>query len=268
MNGKTITLIGGGNMGQTIARALIQTKQFKTHSVRISTPRTSHLSKDIKKTVQIYTSNAEACKDTHIIMLCIKPQIAKQVLAEIKPHLKNQLVVSIMAGISLSTLAKNIPERVSIIRCMPNLCAAVHESMTVWVRNKHVSEEQIKIIKKVFRTFGKETELLHESDINSVTALSGSGPAYFFYLVQILEEVGKEMSLPSNIVKTIIQQTLFGTAKMLQTTELSPEILRKQVTSKGGTTEAAFHILYQKNIARIIKEAVCAARLRAQQLSQ
>ena len=173
LENKKIAIIGYGNMGRAIARCL--------------------LNKKIVKRSQLYISNSSdentiAVMKSQIIILCIKPQNMISVITDIANitdiTIIDKLFISIAAGISINTIQKYLGHDAKIIRVMPNLCARVGESMSCWIKNKQVAIQQIKIIKSILKSFGQELEMKDENDLNKVTAISGSGPAYLFYFIE------------------------------------------------------------------------------------
>ena len=173
-----IAIIGYGNMGRAIARGLLNKKIVKLSQLHISN------SAD---------ENATVFMKSQIIILCVKPQIISRVIADIMDitdiKIMDKLFISVAAGISINSLQKQLGEEAKIIRVMPNLCAQIGESMSCWVKNEQVTLLDEKIIKTVLESFGCQLEMKDENDLNKVTAISGSGPAYIFYFIPQPESI-------------------------------------------------------------------------------
>lgn len=249
---KKIAIIGMGNMGRAMAHGILKHKIVHSKNLILSNSS---------------TDNRQAVKNSDIVIVAVKPQVAHIVCEQIKDVItKKHLAISVMAGISIGTIESIFGKPVPIIRSMPNVCASIGESMTGWIGNTAVSSCNIDDARAIFKSFGEEIMLKKEEQINIVTAVSGSGPAYMFYLAENMIDAAVEMGLPETIAKQMVKQTLSGSAKILHSSDETPAELRKKVTSKGGTTEAAFALLYRKNAARIIIDAIIAARQRADNL--
>lgn len=179
----------------------------------------------------------------------------------------DKLFISVAAGISISTIQRYLGHDARIIRAMPNLCARVGESMSCWVKNKQVTLQDAKIIKTILESFGRQLEMKEEDDLNKVTAISGSGPAYLFYFIEAFIEASQRIGLDHEISKLLVMQTLKGTLSTLLQSQADVEELRKQVTSKGGTTQAAIHVLERGDFKKILYKAVQSAYNRSIELN-
>lgn len=247
-----IAIIGAGNMGQAIAQGLLSKKIITHDQLMLTNTKTRN--------------NKEAVANADIIILAIKPQMAHLVLDEIKEEVKNQLVISIMAGITIDTLQQKLGKRIGVVRVMPNLGAKVGKSMSVWVKSKEVIAEHKVIVKAILEAIGTELELQEEQQINMATAISGSGPAYFFYLTELLEKAAEELGFSHEKAGLLAIQTMLGSAELLRVSQVSAEELRHAVTSKGGTTEAALSIFDKQKLGKRFVLAVKAAYNRAKEL--
>lgn len=247
-----IAVIGVGNMGQAIVSGLLRQKIVSKNNLFLS-----NSSKDNKKV----TENSE------IIILAVKPQQIKKVLLDINDVVSSrQLIISISAGVQIITIKECLNKSQSVIRVMPNLCALVSKSISVWVKSKEVSQSQAKLAKQILKSFGEEVQIEKESDLNKVTAISGSGPAYLFYLVELLEQSAVKIGLDKDMASKLALQTIIGSAQLLENTNKKANILRTEVTSKGGTTEAAFKEFAKSNLNEVFLRGVKAAYKRAQKL--
>lgn len=250
---KNIAIIGAGNMGLRIAQSLLVKKIVLKNQVSLTSSTTKN--------------NREVVQKSDIIILAVKPQQMKDVLHEIKDVIsKNQLCISIAAGVTLEAVERILGEGMHIARVMPNLAVQVGQSVSGWIVNKNTTLEEKNIVQMILRAIGEEIEVDTEGQLDIFTAISGSGPAYFFYITQLLQEIGKHMGLSDDIAEKLAQQTLLGSAEIVRQTRGNAKNLRDSVTSKGGTTEAAFTKFEKGNLDKLFKEGVLAAYRRAKDL--
>ena len=269
MLNKKITIIGAGNMGQAIAHGLLQKKAVKPKNLVLADSATQKLNNFKKLRVVIEKNNQKACTKSDIILLAVKPQALEEVLEGIKDSTtKDQLIISIAAGISIKKIKNILGTKQPVVRVMPNLCAQIGESMSGWVKSKEVSAKQVQDVKIILDSIGTEIEFKKEDKIDKVTAVAGSGPAYIFYLVEILEKSATKLGFKKNDAKVLAQNTLIGAAKFLVDSADSANSLRRKVTSKGGTTEAAFKKINNSQFEKIFVGAVKAAYERAKSFSK
>ncbi|MDP8211822.1 MAG: pyrroline-5-carboxylate reductase [Candidatus Zapsychrus exili] len=256
-----IAFIGAGNMGEAILSKVV--KDFRVSVFEKDKQRLRFLKRrypvkvpDLKITVM----------EADIIILAVKPQNFNEVLKNIKEYItKDKLVISIAAGVT----AKFIEQRLGnarVVRTMPNLPAKVGEAITAISKGKFAKVSDVKIATKIFNLIGK-TIVVDEKWIDSVTAVSGSGPAYVFLFVEWLISSAKSLGFKENQARDLAYQTLKGSVKLLDETKEKPEVLRKKVTSKGGTTEAALRILFKAKINKTFEKAIKKAKSRAKELS-
>lgn len=248
LENKQIAIIGYGNMGRAIVQGLLNRKTVKRSQL--------HISNSSGK-------NATAVMKSQIIILCVKPQIMSRVIADITVItdiiIMNKLFISVAAGISLDSIQNKLDTKAKMIRVMPNLCARVGESMSCWVKNKRVTLHDTNIVIAILESFGRQLEMVNENDLNKATAISGSGPAYIFYFIEAFIEASRSLGLGDDASKLLVTQTLKGSLLTLFQSHESVAELRKQVTSKGGTTEAAINIFEKKGFKQILFEAVQSA---------
>lgn len=247
-----IAVIGIGNMGQAIVSGLLKHKVVSRKNLYLS-----NSSKNNKRVI----------KDAEIIILAVKPQVIEQVLLKIKEVIStNQLIITIAAGVKINTIKKLLNRNQPIIRVMPNICAVIGKSISVWLKSKEVSKMQIKKAKIILGCLGQEVYIEKESDLDKVTAISGSGPAYVFYLAELLEEFAIKRGFNKDIATKLARQTIIGSAYLLESTTKSATSLRSEVTSKGGTTEAAFKEFAKGGLDRVFLKGIKAAYKKAQEL--
>ena len=222
----------------------------------------------INKRYKVLTtlSNSKAVKKSDIVIFAIKPQGIKCVLRELKPDLKNKLIISIAAAIKIDYIKKAAGAK-RIIRVMPNTPALAGYGITAICSDRNVKTSDLKIADEIFGSVGK-TVHLKEKYIDAVTAVSGSGPAYFYLLMEAMTEAAISSGINRRIAEGLVSQTALGASVLQQASKLSSSALRKKVTSKGGTTEAALKVFERKGFKEIVKDAIKAAKKRAQQLSE
>lgn len=253
LENKRIAIIGYGNMGKAIAHGLLEKKIIKKTSLIISNSS---------------SENKEAVIKSQIIILCVKPQDMISVIAGITDiTIIDKLFISIAAGISITTIQNYLGSASKIIRVMPNLCTRVGESMSCWIKNKQVTLHDTIIVKAILGAFGRQLEMKNENDLNKVTAISGSGPGYFFYFIEAFIEASRSLGLDDETSKLLVMQTLKGSLLTLFQTETNVEELRKQVTSKGGTTESAISVFEKREFKQIFYKAVQSAYNRCIELN-
>lgn len=264
-----VAFIGAGQMGGALLRGMLGAGVLKAENVWVSdkdSEKTSRLKEELG--VQTTSRNKEAVEKAEIVFLAIKPQQLEEVISETTGVLhKEQLIVSILAGVSTGLVGNKLGGGYHIIRVMPNSPALVGKSISVISRGREALPQEEKLVGELFSAVG-EVVFLDEDFQNKVTALSGSGPAYFYLLVEKLVEAGKRLDLSQEIASKLIFQTIAGAVEMLQKTNRSPEELRKMVTSPGGTTEAALEVFQREDFGEIVWKAVDAAVKRAQELGR
>jgi len=255
-------------MGQALAQAFIAMKIVKANQLRICDRHLEKLQQLKEVGVEIFEDTKLAVHNSDIVILAIKPKDVQSVLLEIKDVLSiKTLIISICAGIRISSITDIIGTKVSIVRAMPNTPVKVGAGMTGWYCNSLVTSQNKKTVKTLFTTLGKELEVSEEKLIDVITAVSGSGPAYFYFFLEAMIQGGLKLGLTQDESVHISLQTFIGAAELLKQTGSTPESLRRAVTSKGGTTEAALQSFQNNNLPEIVSEAMNRAYLRAQELS-
>lgn len=279
--GNTIGFIGGGNMGEAMAGALINAGRFSPDQVgisEISPDRRDYLKK--RYGVQVGTDNPELFVRSDIVVLAVKPQQMAEVLKGLAgdPRYRidgRKLVISIAAGIPLQSIAdilypplsQSQQEKLPLIRVMPNTPALVLAGMAGISPNPHAGEADMALAKALLQTMG-EVLSFDEDELDAVTGVSGSGPAYVFYLAEGMIAGGIAAGLSPEASKTLTLATIRGALRLMEAGTDSPEALRRKVTSPHGTTEAALKVLEGHGVKDRIQEAVVAAKDRSVALSQ
>lgn len=264
---KKLAIIGVGNMGSAIVAGLLAKKTIQPQNLILFDPASPHVVKYKKHGAVAAKNLHEAVKNAEIVLLAVKPQIFPTLLADLKKTIKkDQLIISIAAGVEIKSIKKIIGNSQPVIRVMPNLCATVQEAISVWIKSPEVSPDYQLILEKILNAFGKEIELKNEALMDAVTAISGSGPAYIFYLCELLEESALKLGLPQDLASVLARQTVVGSAVLLSRSDLPAKELRRQVTSKGGTTEAAIETFENNKLDELFFKGIKAAENRSKKL--
>jgi len=211
-------------------------------------------------------SNQDAVKYSDVFFLAVKPYQIEAVLKEIAGQVKQtQLVISIAAGIKTQKI-ENYLNKAHVVRVMPNTPALIGEGAIAICRGRSATSSDIKIAGKLLSSCGIVVDVA-EKDMDAVTVVSGSGPAYIFYIAEVMRETAEKLGMQKDDAKKLVNQTLLGASKMLVLSGDEPENLRQKVTSKGGTTEAAFKVLAGKKFGKIFEKAIFAASQKSKELS-
>lgn len=270
MNTQKIGFIGGGNMASSLISGLIASG----HSPQDLW--VSDINQDALKVlaenlnVNTSTNNDDIINAVDVVVLAVKPQIlstvAKNATASIQQ--KQPLVVSIAAGISQQSLSQCLGNNIAIVRCMPNTPALVLTGATALHANAQVTAEQHDLAENIMRSVGIALWVNDESELDVVTAVSGSGPAYYFLLMEAMEKAAIEMGMNEVTARLLVQQTALGAAKIALESSESPEQLRKRVTSPGGTTQQALETFEEGGFTALVSKALHAARDRSIEMSK
>ena len=203
------------------------------------------------------------------IIFAIKPQVAESILPDYKAFAGRSLFISIIAGKTIAFFEKHLGSNAAIIRTMPNLPVIIGKGLIIWHKNQNVSEEQSNVISQIFSRTGKHEEIADEAQLDAVTAISGSGPAYVFLFIECLTKAGIELGLDENMAEKLALYTVSGSAELAINSDKPVDSLRKQVTSPKGTTEAALKILMDNDdMQQLISKAADAACKRSMELSE
>lgn len=268
-NKHKIAFLGGGNMAEAMIAGLLKSGSARRKDI-VAADVSSKRRKYLKNKYGISTEpgNQEAVKGSGTVVLAVKPQVMEEVLKAVGALVvPGQLVVSIAAGITTRYIEKFLKSGVAVVRAMPNTPLLAGAGATAVCRGKFASKKHLNAAKNIFSVSGTVVETT-EDRINAVTALSGSGPAYVFYMAELLKSVGVEMGLKENVADALARQTIFGAGLMLKEQDTEAQDLRRMVTSPGGTTEAALKYLHKNRFAEIFKSAVKQAKKRAGALSK
>lgn len=265
-----IGFIGGGNMASSLISGLIASGHSPQDLwVSDINPETLKVLADNLK-VNTSTNNDDIINAVDVIVLAVKPQILSSVAKNAATSIqrKQNLVVSIAAGISQHSLSQWLGDNIAIVRCMPNTPALVLTGATALHANAQVTTEQHDLAENIMRSVGITLWVNDESELDVVTAVSGSGPAYYFLLMEAMEKVAIDMGMSEITARLLVQQTALGAAKIALESSESPEQLRKRVTSPGGTTEQAIETFEQGGFTALVSKALHAARNRSIEMSK
>ena len=263
----TVTAIfGAGVMGETLLSGLVRSGRDVADLV-ITEKRVEHAQRLNAKYGVAVLENAPAAEQADVIVLVVKPQDMDGLLFEIKDHVvPGNLVVSLAAGITTTYLESRLPEGSSVVRVMPNTPALVDQGMAAISPGRHCTQEHLQEAEAMLRSCGKVVQV-PEKYQDAVTAISGSGPAYIFYVVEAMIEAGVVLGMPRDTSTELVVQTLYGAATMLKETGQHPTVLREQVSSPGGTTVAALRQLDDHKVRAAFITAMEAAASRSRELA-
>jgi pyrroline-5-carboxylate reductase len=266
---QSIAFIGAGNMATALIKGLIA-KGYPCAKIWASDPNAEQLEKlKIDTNINITTDNPAVIREADVVVLAVKPQLVDKVLEPLQKALnaKAVLLISIAAGISIKTLESLSSNSQAIVRCMPNTPALVEAGASALYANTCASEDQRQQAQSILSAVGMVCWLQDESDIDTVTALSGSGPAYFFLFIEALQAAAIAQGLDPAIANKLALQTAFGAAKLALSGDGDVAELRRKVTSPGGTTEAALAQFEKDDFSNIIARAVAKAKARSEELA-
>lgn len=259
-------IFGAGVMGETLVSGLL--RSGRDPGTLVVTGRTRERVEVLAERHGVRAlSNPEAAALAETLVLCVKPQDMAALLDEIRHHVQpGNTVVSLAAGITTEFLESRLPEGTSVVRVMPNTPALVDQGMAGISPGRHCTDDHLAEAEALLRSCGKVVRLA-EKHLDAVTAISGSGPAYIFYVVEAMIEAGVVLGLPRATATELVVQTLYGAATMLKETQEHPTVLREQVSSPGGTTVAALRQLDDHKVRAAFVNAMEAAAARSKQLA-
>jgi pyrroline-5-carboxylate reductase len=260
-------IIGAGVMGETLLSGLVRAGR-RVDQLMVGEKRAERARELEERYGVAVVSNREAATKADTVALVVKPQDMGDVLDEIAPDLRaGQLVVSLAAGITTAFIESRVPAGVAVVRVMPNTPALVDEGMAAIAPGSHCDESHLAEAESLMASTGKVLRI-PEKQMDAVTAISGSGPAYIFFVVESMIEAGVHLGLPRATATELVVQTLVGSAAMLRETGTHPVVLREQVTSPGGTTASALRELEIHKVRAAFLAAMEAARDRSRELAE
>ena len=267
MTGSTVAILGAGVMGETLLSGLIRAGR-PVADLLVGERRPERAAELEERYGVAVVGNVEAARKADTVALVVKPQDMDEVLSEIAPVLREgQLVVSLAAGITTAFMEARLPSGVAVVRVMPNTAALVDEGMAAISRGSHCDEAHLAEVESLMGSIGRVIRI-PERQQDAVTAISGSGPGYIFFVVESMIEAGVHLGLPRGIATELVVQTVVGSAKLLRETGEHPTVLRERVTSPGGTTAAAVRELEDHKVRAAFLTAIESARDRSRALAE
>lgn len=266
---KIVTFIGAGNMARSLIAGLISDKSPVI--IRVSDPLETALNsiRQYWPSVETFSDNNNALAEANVVVLAVKPQYIEQVCDEIRGQIKQHqpLLISIAAGVRIDSLSNWLGSELPIVRCMPNTPALVQAGATGLTANANVTIDQRSMAEQILRSVGLVSWFDDESSLDAVTATSGSGPAYFFLVMEAMQSAAINLGLDKKEARMLVLQTAMGAAKLAMESTDEPAVLRQNVTSKGGTTEAALKVLNEGGLVELFEQAMTAANSRSIELA-
>ncbi|MBI4394355.1 MAG: pyrroline-5-carboxylate reductase [Euryarchaeota archaeon] len=267
MEQKRIAVIGAGNMGTALLRGMLKAHWCKPGNL-VASGRDAERMKRVQEElrIKVTTDNGEAARFADVVVFAVKPQILSQVLHECRAEIAHpQLVVSIAAGVPTSFIESHLPERVAVMRAIPNIAATVELGATALCRGKAATDAEAGVAESIFKAVGVVVAV-DESLMDAVTGRSGTGPMYIFQIIEGLSDAGVKMGLSRSTSNILSVQTVLGSAKMVADTGQHPGLLKDLVTSPGGTAIAALHSMERNGLRALLIDAVEVATRRSAEL--
>ena len=270
MSNYKIAFIGGGNMARSLIGGMIATG-ISNQNISVSEPRA-----DLRKTlnedfgVNASEENAPVAKGADVVVLAVKPQILQEVVTPLSSLVAKArpLLISVAAGVTSSSIERWVGGDPALIRVMPNTPALIGAGISALYANSNVSDDQRALAEKIMAAVGKTIWIKEETLMDAVTAVSGSGPAYFFYVMQAIHDAAVREGLDAQTARLLSLETALGAARLAVESTEDPGSLQTQVTSPGGTTEAAIRVLNDSGVRDTLQRAVSAARARGGELAE
>lgn len=263
-----IVFIGAGSMAEAFISGVLENSLIDRSKVWVTNNSNAERLKKLRDTYGVRTTYDldELFAGADIVILSMKPKDAATAIHYIREYLtEKMLVVSVLAGVSMSTIETLARLPIAVVRAMPNTSAAVGKSATAVAVNERVTPHQIELMKNLFGTVGLTT-FVEEQQLDAVTGLSGSGPAYIYYLIEAMEKSAVEVGLDKEMASELIVQTLIGAAEMVKNSAKSSEQLRRDVTSPGGTTEAGVKVLEEHQVQQAFISCIKAATTQSKKM--
>lgn len=265
---RTIGFVGAGSMAEAMLRGLLRGNEFPAERVFASGPREERMRELREKYAIDATTDNHRAAACDIVVLSVKPQIMSRVLDDVAKTIRpDALVISIAAGIPVRAIQERLAPGTRVVRAMPNTPALVDAAATALAKGEHASDADLDDAKRIFDSVGI-TVILEESQLDAVTGLSGSGPAYVFLILEALSDAGVKVGLSRRTSQLLAAQTLLGSAKLLLETNEHPGKLKDMVTSPGGTAITGLHTLEHGGVRTTLMNAVEAATRRSRELGE
>jgi pyrroline-5-carboxylate reductase len=266
--GLKIAVIGAGNIGGALLGGILKSRLAEPKDV-VATDAREERRRELEQQWKIKTlpaDNRKAVEGRDVVILAVKPYVVPAVLEELRGGLReNQIVITVAAGVPLALYEAVLGKRIPLFRAMPNIPVVVDEGATAVAGNEATTAEQRKVVEKIFGALGCIV-FVEESHLDAVTALSGSGPAYIYMVIEALIDGGKKMGLSQEVATRLTEQTVLGAAKLVRDSKLHPAVLRDEVVTPGGTTIAAIHELETHGLRAMLISAVETATKRSKEI--
>jgi pyrroline-5-carboxylate reductase len=269
LQNKAICFLGAGSMTEAMISGLVDKNLLPSEQISAINRGNMDRIQELSSRYGISCLPKEAAiAKADIIVLSVKPKDIAEAIRDIQPLTNpHQLFISVLAGISSDYISSLLGHPAAVIRTMPNTSAAVGLSATALAPGKHATETDIELAMQIFQAIGS-VEIVQEENMHAVTGLSGSGPAYVYYLVEAMEEAGREIGLESGVARRLILQTIIGAAHMLRDRKEEPAVLRKQVTSPNGTTAAGIAVLEEHGFQEAMLACIKRAAARSEEMGK
>ena len=269
LQGLRLAFVGSGTMAEAIIQALLRAGEVTPEQIVASGPRIERGEElQTRYGVRVTTSNVTAASEADIVVLSVKPQVLLPVLAELRGHVQPAaLVFSIVAGMPIATICAGL-DHTAVVRTMPNTPAQIGEGMTVWTAAPAVTEPQRAQAQTILQTMGLEMYVTHEDALNMATAVSGTGPTYVFLLMEALVDAAVHLGFSRRQARLLVVQTVLGSVKFAQRSDLHLAQLRNMVTSPGGTSAEAIYQLEKGGMRTILSKAIWAAYKKSRLLGE
>ncbi len=269
LQGLRLAFVGSGTMAEAMIQALLRAGEVTPEQIVASGPRIERGEElQARYGVRVTTSNVTAASEADIVVLAVKPQVLLPVLAELRGHVQPAaLVFSIVAGMPIATICAGL-DHTAVVRTMPNTPAQIGEGMTVWTAAPAVTEPQRAQAQTILQTMGLEMYVTHEDALNMATAVSGTGPTYVFLLMEALVDAAVHLGFSRRQARLLVVQTVLGSVKFAQRSDLHLAQLRNMVTSPGGTSAEAIYQLEKGGMRTILSKAIWAAYKKSRLLGE
>lgn len=267
---KKIVFLGSGSMAEAMIAGILKAEMVKASDIYITNKQDYARLVHMKEMYGVQTTydRKELLEAADVVILAMKPKDIHEALTAVRGYLsEKQLIISVIAGVMTTTIEEILNMQLPVIRSMPNTSAKIGFSATAIANGKYVKEEHQQIAESLLQTIGT-TKVVAEEDMHTVTAVSGSGPAFIYYFVEAMTKAALEAGMDQQTASELITQTVIGAGKMLEESGDSPSTLRKNITSPGGTTEAGLTTLAENNFENIIIECIQSASKRSMDLAE
>lgn len=270
LNEQKVAFLGAGSMAEAMISGMVSAKKLSPHHIIATNKSNEDRLTELREKYGITAISRDelVCEDVDVFILAMKPKDADAVLADLKDKINpNQLVMSVLAGISTEFMEFRLHDNQPIIRVMPNTSSMMQESATAISTGQHVGMDHVLTAKELLSCIG-EVYVIEEEKMDIFTGIAGSGPAYFYYLMEHIEKAAAEEGMPPELARQIGAQTILGAAKMIMNRDETPSELRENVTSPNGTTAAGLDALAENGGGRAIMAAVKGASSRSKEISK